>query len=343
MAGARLQDVAERVGVSLATASLALSGKGRISVEVREKIFAAADTLGYRARSAQRVRPTAAQCPVGIVYPDDRSHEWFFTRPILIEIELAMLREGFAPVMVPVSALAGRGQTLHIVETCGLCAVFSVQFGEESLFEDLERRGTYLVVVNNSNFQDRHYSVCVDDFQGAYEGAQHLVSLGHRVIAFVEYERPDMPVLIADRFVGFRKALDENALPFSADHRVTIPFIDSKRLVERLESLFSRSDRPTAIFAHDDYLGLYVIMALRELGLRVPDDVSLIAPGDVLDYSLPGQPQITTMRINSSLLGRIAGSLMLERFRHAHEDVHVLKVKEQLVKRASCRSIAGGR
>jgi len=339
---ARLQDVAESVGVSLATASLALSGKGRISAEVREKILAAADQLGYRARGGQRVRPWGPQCPVGIVYPDDRGHEWNFVRPLLLELERTMLGEGHAPVAIPVSALSATEQPLRIIETFGLCAVFSVQFGDEKLFEDLERRGTFLVMVNNSNFQDKHYSVCVDDFQGAYEGTLYLVSQGHRSIAFVEYERPDMPALIADRFVGFKKALDENRLLFSSDQRITIPFMDAKRLLRRLGTLFSRPDRPTAIFAHDDYLGLYVIMALRELGLRVPEDVSLIAPGDVLDYNLPGQPQITTMRINTSLLGRIAASLMLERFRHAHDDVHVLKVKEQLVVRESCRSIAEG-
>lgn len=342
MAGTRLQDVAERVGVSLATASLALSGKGRISVEVRERIQAVADQLGYRARGGQRVRPWSTQGLVGILHLDDRGHEWNFMRPILLELERAMLREGYAPVMIPVSVLTSAEQPLRVVEACGLCAVFSVQFGDEELFEDLERHGILLVMVNNSNFQDRHYSVCVDDFQGAYEGTQYLISLGHRTIAFVEYERPDMPALMADRFVGFKKALDENQLMFSSDQRITIPFMDSARLVKRLGSLFTRPGRPTAIFAHDDYLGLYVISALRELGLRVPQEVSLIAPGDVLDYSLPGQPRITTMRINTSLLGRTAANLMLERFRHDHEEVHVLKVKEQLVKRESCSGIAEG-
>ncbi len=339
MAGARLQDVAARVGVSLATASLALSGKGRISAEVREKIQAAADQLGYRVRGGPRMRSGRMLCPVGIIHLDDRSHEWNFIRPILLELERAMIGEGYAPVMVPVSSLASREHALAVVEACGLGAVFSVQYGDEKLFEDLERRGALLVVVNNSNFQDRCYSVCVDDFQGAYEGALYLSSLGHRSIAFVEYERPDMPVLIADRFVGFRKALEEKQLPFSPDQRVTIPFMDARRLVRKLGALFTRTARPTAIFAHDDYLGLYVISALRELGLRVPEDVSLLAPGDVLDYNLPGQPQITTMRINTSLLGSIAANLMLERFRHSHDDVRVLKVKEQLVKRDSCRSI----
>ena len=115
--------------------------------------------------------------------------------------------------------------------------------------------------------------------------------------------------------------------------------MDAKRLKKRLEALFARAERPTAIFAHDDYLGLFVIAALRELGLEVPADVSLVAPGDVLDYSLPLMPQITTMRIDTSLLGKIAADLMLDRMKSADTGVHVLKVKEQLVQRASCRHL----
>jgi len=337
MAGATLQDIAKAVGVSLTTASMALSGKGRISPGVRRRVLAAAGQFGYKAKNlngrgaAQRTRS------VGIIHLDDRNHEWNFVRPILFELEVALHREGYAPVMVPVSAMGSTDQALRLVEACGLCAVFSVQFSDESLFQELERRGTFLVVVNNSKFQDRYFSVCVDDFQGAYEGALYLVTLAHRSIAFVEYERPDMPALMADRFVGFRKALDENNIPFPPELRITVPFMDGKLLQKKLGSLFSRPDRPTAIFAHDDYLGLFVIRALGDLGLRVPEDVSLIAPGDVLDYNLPGLPQITTMRINTALLGGTAANLMLERFRNDHEDVHVLKVKEQLVKRKTCR------
>jgi LacI family transcriptional regulator len=113
--------------------------------------------------------------------------------------------------------------------------------------------------------------------------------------------------------------------------------MDARLLAKKLDSVFSRPERPTAIFAHDDYLGLYVIAALAEIGLAVPRDVSLVAPGDLLDYGFPLTPQITTMRINMSLLARIAANLMLDRIKGDGEGVHVLKVKEQLVSRASCR------
>jgi len=285
----------------------------------------------------------AADGVFGILHAEDRSYEWGFIQPALLELEHVLHDKGYAPVLIPFGTGTSVEQVLRMVSTCGARAVFAVQYANEKALGDLEARGVHVVVINNSQFQDRFYSVCVDDFQGAYEGTLSLLSLGHRSVAFVEYERPEAPAVVADRFVGFRKALDELRLSFPAERRVTVPFMDARLLGKKLGVLFSRPDRPTAVFAHDDYLGLYVIAALAEIGLAVPRDVSLVAPGDLLDYGIPLMPQITTMRINMSLLARIAANLMLDRIKGEGEGVHVLKVKEQLVARASCRQPQGGK
>jgi LacI family transcriptional regulator len=339
VSGTKLQDVAKKAGVSLATASLALSGKGRISTEVRARVRDAAGELGYRARQGAGPSAEGGGARVGILHAEDRVYEWNFVRPIVMELERAMHLRGYAPVLVPFNAKSSAEHLGHLLAAVGACAVFAVQCANETVFAQLEARGVPVVVINNSQFQDRFFSVCVDDFQGAYEGALSLIALGHRSIAYVEYERPETPVVVADRFIGFRKALDEHNCAFSPDQRVTVAFMDAQRLEKKLGALFLGPNRPTAIFAHDDYLGLYVIAALKDLGLAVPQDVSLVAPGDLLDYTLPLMPQITTMRINTSLLGKIAANLMLDRMRSHLDDVHVLKVKEQLVSRESCRKL----
>jgi LacI family transcriptional regulator len=337
MADIKLQDVATAASVSLATASLALSGKGRISSEVRARVREAAEKLGYRTKSSGRTLQTLRGVPVGILHAEGRAYEWNFLRPTILELERCLRQKGCLPVLVPVPESGD-----HVVQTvldAGARAVFCLQAYNEKVLTDLHKRSVRVIVINNSSYQHRFSSVCVDDFQGAYEGTLALFSLGHRVIAFVEYERPESPAVVADRFIGFRKALEERHAAFSAEQRVTIPFMDAKRLSRRLESIFSRPARPTAVFAHDDYLGLYVISALRELGLEVPRDVSLVAPGDVLDYSLPLMPQITTMRIDTQLLGRLAVNLLADALRGEEEQVHVLKLKEQFVMRQSCRSL----
>jgi LacI family transcriptional regulator len=338
---ARLKDIAKKAKVSVATASLALSGKGRISDEVRSKVRDTADLLGYRPRRPIRAAGAATDS-IGILHAEDRQYEWHFIRPTILELEHSMRQRGHVPVLIPASSRGDSEKVVRHVVEAGVGAVFALQMSDGAVFTELRARGIQVVVINNSGFQDRFHSVCVDDFQGAYEGTLSLLSLGHRSLAFVEYARPESPAVVADRFIGFRKALEEHRVGFSPERRITVPFMDAKKLEKKLAALFARSEKsgkPTAIFAHDDYLGLFVIDALGRLGLSVPRDVSLVAPGDVLDYSLPLMPQITTMRIDTTLLGKIAANLMFDRMRNTDSDVHVLKVKEQLVRRASCRQV----
>ena len=92
----------------------------------------------------------------------------------------------------------------------------------------------------------------------------------------------------------------------------------------------------TALFVLDDELALRVHMVLSERGLRVPDDISIIAPGDVLDYSKPYIPQFNTMRINTDIIGSTTGEFLMNRLRHAKQKLYGLKVNQEFVDRGSC-------
>ncbi|MBN1835824.1 MAG: LacI family DNA-binding transcriptional regulator [Spirochaetales bacterium] len=332
----RLLDVAERAGVSLSTASLALAGKGRISPGVREQVLAAAQELGYRKIDRSFPRRPSGLRYVAILHHEDKEYEWGFIRPILLQIESCLHHHGFFPVLLPVRADSDPEAVFRRITEAGAGAVFSIHFHDEGLFDRLEKRGTLVIVVNNSNLQDKFDSVCVDDFQGAYEGALYLIKLGHRSIAYLEYERPELPAVVADRFVGFKKALDENGIPLPPEHRITVPSPEAAHVQRMLPPLFGRPDRPTALFAHDDYVAVLAVEALAKLDLRVPEDVSLIAPGDILDYGQWYVPPITTMRINTTSLGKLACNLFFDRLRNNIEDIHVLKLKQQLVRRGTC-------
>jgi DNA-binding LacI/PurR family transcriptional regulator len=334
-----LLDVAREVGVSLSTVSLALAGKGRISAQVREQVLAAADVLGYRKRDRAMPRSPLELRYVGILHHEDKEHEWGFVRPMLLQIESSLLHHGFFPVLLPVRIGSDPDTVFRLITEAGVGAVFSIHFHNEELFARLEKRGTLVIIVNNSNLQSKFDSVCVDDFQGAYEGALYLLKLGHREIVYVEYARPDLPAVVADRFVGFKKALDESGIVLAPEQRVTIRSLDLDELQRALGPLFGRTKKPTAVFAHDDYIGVLALRVLATLGLKVPDDVSLIAPGDVLDYSQCYVPQITTMRINTTSLGKLACNLFFDRLRNNIQDIHVLKLKQQLVRRGTCAKL----
>lgn len=337
----KLKDVAEKAGVSLATASLALAGKGRISRDVRAKVIQAAKDLGYKRKDKSADIQNNRVHTIGILlYVDDIwAFIWVFIRPIIEEIDRIMKNQGINTVILPIHHNSSRQEIIEKVQKANVQALISIHYGDESVFNSLEEMNIPVVIAVNNDFQDKFYSVCVDDFQCAYEGTMHLVKLGHKHLCYIACDRPDLPALLNDRNFGFRKALEESKIIFPHENRIHFDLNNLSQLKRKLEPLFKKAKPPTGIFCLDDDIAFRVIRVLEELGLSVPDDVSVIAPGDVLDYELPHIPKITTMKINTTYMGTIICQMLMNRIRHNPEDLHVLKVKHQLVKRGTCAPV----
>ena len=184
----RLRQVAEQAGVSLTTASMVLAGKGKISPRVRERVVEAALKIGYQRRSSRSESP--GTITLLLPFDDQWAHTFHFIRPIIVEIERTLIKAGYYPVIVPTWYSSDVENTVAKILANEARAVFSIHYGNDALFRQLEGMGIPVVVVNNNNYQDTFYSVCVDDFQGAYEGCLHLIRLGHTDIGYMDFPRP---------------------------------------------------------------------------------------------------------------------------------------------------------
>ena len=142
-----------------------------------------------------------------------------------------------------------------------------------------------------------------------------------------------------DRFIGFKRSLDEHGIPFSDSNRITIDIDETNELRSGLINALKNSSETSAIFAHDDRLAIRIYCILQKEGYSIPEDISLIAPGDTLDYSQPYIPPITTMRIDTNLLGSLAANQIIKHIEDPPEELETFKVTQQLVDRASCRPI----
>ena len=260
---------------------------------------------------------------------------------MLAQIEHNLQRYGFRIVLIPIHYCESDQRIYDKIVQLGCRAVFSVHISRESLFTRLESEGIPLILIMNNGRQDQFFSICTDDFQGACEGTRHLLNLGHRRVDFVDVQRPELPILSTDRYFGYRKALDEQGIEPHGDQRITgrIDWMEAD-WEDALEGALRCGDAPTALFCLDDEIALRVWNALGRIGRSVPGDISLLAPGDVLDYGKPYTPGITTMRIDMGYVGRLAVEMLMNRLNNAIETVHVLKVKQQLAERGSCRRLA---
>ena len=301
----RLMDVARIAGVSSTTASMVFNDTGRISEETCKHVLKIAESMGYH-HQPRRKKPLKSGNHVALLMLIDRewSFIWHFLIEMIQQIEQDLSQLGLKTVMIPISHHDDDDVIYHKIKKIGCKSVFSIHIGKEKLFERLESEGIPVIVIMNNNYQDSYFSICIDDFEGANEGTRHLLRLGHRRIDFVDSYREDLPALSSDRYFGYRKALEEAGVVFHKDHRINCNVdISEDSLEQCFKDILKQSDPPTALFCLDDEIAFRVWNALTRLGYRIPEDISILAPGDVLDYSKPYIPQITTMHIDMPYVG----------------------------------------
>ncbi|MBT3275245.1 MAG: LacI family DNA-binding transcriptional regulator [Spirochaetales bacterium] len=340
MAKPILKDVALDAGVSVATASLVLSGKGNVSSGVRKKVLESAKHVGYIRVQPKRISSRSHRIVVLTYITSEWSYVWNLTTPIISELEKAVVEQGYSLTIQPVTGNTTVDELYQMIVRLKPAGLASIHYVDKDLFSNLENSNIPIVIINNSLFQNQFHSVCVDDYQGAYDGASHLMNLGHKNFLFLEYIRTVEANVIADRFFGFRKAVEEHGIHFPDENRITVPFYDIHSVIRLMAPFFEKPkrERPTAIYSHDDRYAAIVIKALSGIGISVPEDVSLIATGDVLDYELPVTPGITTMKIDSKMLGAVAGDHLIKIIKNEPE-IYGIKIVQRLIDRGSCSSV----
>jgi len=312
-----ITDVARLAGVSVATASRSLSRARRVDPRLQARVLAAATELSYAPNPHARALAQATDASVGVVV-HDVSDPYFSEivsgmlsaaagsdRLVLFcntyrdpERELAYVRH-FRAQRVQAVVLAGSGLEDR---------QFSTAMAEQIV--GLEAAGGRVVLIG------RHYapgdSVLPDNFGGARALATALTELGHRRIGVIA--GPPQLTTSADRLAGFRRGLQEADLDFVPGAVVAGDF--SRGSGERAaRALQAAVPGLTAIFACNDVMALGALRALREAGLRVPDDVS-VAGFDDIPIASDLCPPLTTVRVPMARIGELAMRMVIEPSAH---------------------------
>ena len=331
-------DVAKKAGVSQSTVSMVLSGKENISIKVRERVLQIANEMGYSGKPPAAVKKKNKTVGILIDLKPLIPFVWSFERPILECIEEYLNSRGFNLVLIPINPDITEAELYTKIISYNIDGLISMLYVQENTFQRLHKINIPVVVMMNDALQNQFPAVLVDDFQGVFDGTSHLVSLGHKNLLYIDYERPDMPSTILDRLYGFKKAVEQHNLEIPESQYIRCATPAMTELKERLISVFSSKKTPTGIMALDDYIGASIIFTLQNLKITVPEDVSLITMGDVLDYDIPFIPPITTVRINTSMAGKMAGRLLSDIMEHNIKEPQILKVTPTIFDRGSCTS-----
>jgi LacI family transcriptional regulator len=286
-----IRDVAQRAGVSVATASNVVNGARPVGAASRAKVLEAIAALDYRldrAASALRGRSTRL---IGMVVPDITN---VFFASLVQGVETLAERDGYDLLIVSTSEdPANERRRIEALIGRRIDGLIVVPANDESMTAFKGADGSRLpptVLVDRAAESPGFDTVRADGFAGGYAAARCLIDLGHRDIAVLTHsKRLDN---IERRIAGCRRALNEASLDGRA--RVIYGGHDLESLRGAVELELTRADRPTAIFALTNVCALASIKAARGLGLEIPADVSIVGFDD-FDWMSALSPYLTTV------------------------------------------------
>jgi len=302
-----LSDVAKAAGVSKSTASRALSGRGSVSRETTEKVSRAAEKLGFVASSAAESLATGRSRNIAVVTPF--INRWFYSE-VIDGVESALIGAGYDLTLYRLTNNSEQRKQLfdYFLVRKGVDAVIALTlFISDDEVQRLRKLGKPVVGIGGLIPNVPTFSI--DDIATARRATEHLISLGHKNLVHVGGDQElqlDFEVH-SNRLKGFRQALQKAGLSH-ADDFYADDFDIPGGYRSALKVLTKTDSRPTGIVGGSDEIALGVLMAARELGLRVPHDLSIIG---IDGHPLGETFGITTMNQHPATQGSIAVSQAL--------------------------------
>lgn len=324
--GATVKDVASRAGVSVATVSRVLNDQNVVREPTIGRVRSAMEELNYVPHGGARSLSTRRTNTVGLVLPD--LHGEFFSEMIR-GVDVAARRRGYHLLVsgshsdwnemsAVVSAVRGRVDGL---------IVMAPELDAENVHTHLPA-GLPAVLLNC--YATNAWSIAVDNVRATRSMMDHLGSLGHRRIAYIR--GPEGNNDAAERLRGWGEALNESGvsqerLLFDGDFSETAGY-------DAAYAVMSDGADATAIFAGNDAMAIGALCALRELNIRVPEDMAVVGFDDI-PLARFVSPPLTTISVDIAELGRRAFDLVLEAGEEGSTPRHAI-VPTRLVIRESC-------
>ncbi|MBP5257250.1 MAG: LacI family transcriptional regulator [Prevotella sp.] len=308
-----LKDLAQRLGVSIATVSRALRNSHEVGEEMKRKIQQLAKELNYRPNPfAQSLRKEAPKI-IGVVVPNLVTH---YYAGVLDGIEDRAREEGYSVFCSNSHEDDAKEReaidnfiTMHVE---GIIACLAQTTRDYSHYREIHDMGMPLVFFARTCLPELFSSVVADGDVAAQRATQHLIDTGSRRIAFIG--GPNHLDMVKRRKHGYLEALRENRIPIDRN-LVVCDKIDFDVAMETTLRLLGSDNRPDAILAFNDIITYAAFEAIKSLGLRIPEDVAIIGftDGDTSAFVTPklsviaDQAYVQGVKACELLLGDIRG------------------------------------
>lgn len=331
-----LKDIAALSGVSPSTVSRVCKDHPSISRETKEKVRKAIEQLGYEP-SFQSGATESKPKTIGIILSPSQkeSFENAFHLELIRGISQFCNQHNY---MSTVITGQDDDELLKVITNLvkseqidGFIVTYSKQ--NDPIMDYLYNEGLLYVVIGKAyNFSNETICVDNDNVLATQEATEYLINLGHKNIAYLGSDGNFM--FTSDRKSGYQLALINHGIPIDPENILELPFIPEED-TKAVYNLLNRENRPTAILVSDDIFAVALERVCIEMGISIPDDLSIISFNNSLFARLTS-PRLTSVDINSVQLGIEAASQVINHIENPNLLATKIVVPHNLIERRSC-------
>jgi LacI family transcriptional regulator len=326
-----IQDVAKTAGVSVSTVSRVLNGKLDVASDTQDRIRSVIDDLGYTTNLAARSMRSFKKNMVGLIMPDIA---YPFAIEVMKGVNQAIAESEFDLLVYTTGDVRKSGRASHeqkyvsllnnsITDGAVIVAPVTAEFSTDAP----------IVSIDPLMSNPKYASVHATNYQGASDAMNYLLSLGHRRIGFIS-GRGELESSTR-RLKGYRDSLQKAGI--GVDERlIASGDYTTETGVKCARQLLSLEDPPTAIFASNDQTAMGVYQAAQEMGLRIPEDLSVVGFDNIMESKYMG---LTTVDQFISEMGFVATRMLIQLINGEQLETQTYKTQTRLVIRSSCQPV----
>ncbi len=324
-------DVAAEAGVSFGTVSRVINNDVHVRKETRERVQSTMKRLGFVANRQARSLAGGKSNSVGVLVPDLGTG---YIGEIIRGIDAELSLSGIDLILYTTHRTASKEANYVANLATGMVdgLLLVLPRSPADFIGNLTQRNFPFVLIDHQGMGKDCPAVGAMNWQGGFTATEYLIKLGHQRIGFITGWM-DLGCA-TDRLEGYRSALRTYHIPEKPELIYEGTFFQPDGFAGA-SALLDLPEPPTAIFASNDVMAMGVMDAVRNRGLRVPEDVSVIGFDDIPQASLI-RPTLTTINQPLEKMGRVATQMLLDLLHEPEKEARRIELPTQLVVRESC-------
>ncbi|OAS14335.1 LacI family DNA-binding transcriptional regulator [Paenibacillus oryzisoli] len=339
----KMEDIAKLAGVSKSAVSFALSGKPGISNETRERVLEIARENGYTPKPKLSANEGSVKSLTFLVFTNsgivlEAYYQQPFFRELIHFIEERCRVKGYSLLFSTIN-MAYFEQEIRVFseenQSDGVI-LLGTNLTSVDILDIANRLGPRLVVLDNCFDTLPVHFVGINNRMGAYQAGAHLCKLGHREIGYIASNVHLQN--FEERKEGFQEALKAYDIQIKPEHFFSVAptMLSSQDDLKAQIKSYLDTDRnlPTALFCECDYIAISAMKTLTELGIRIPEDVSVIGFDNITESQIIS-PELTTIHVEKQRMAQVAVDLVIESIEVELEITSKIRVDTRFVERRS--------